>query len=711
MAGFLHNLSVRAKLSVLLLVIGVLPSLAISGVFIVKEKNFEEAFIKQLDIFTASINDVIDRNLFERYGDVQAFGYNTAAYDEGNWRKPGEETPLTVAMNNYVKAYGFYPVMMLVGKDGDVLAVNTVDAKGDAIDTRHLYARNVKNEAWFKDALEGRYLEGRDGLTGTAVQPPQRSDIVAGVYKTDGFVIPFSARVYDTQGKLVGVWVNFADFGLVENIIGSFRQQMLGMGMKDPDLMLLDRKGYLLVDYDPANMADGALRRDFQTIGVQNFVEENVEAARLGIGGKSGHTQEINPDNQKESIIAYHHSKGAYGYTGLDWTMIVSLNPEDALATVLDIRKDMLTWQIAIFILLLAIGLWIGGMASRPLNRAAASMQSLADGNLDTSIDGADRKDEFGGIAKALLVFRENGRAVRKLQAEQEEARRHAEDERRALMLRLANDFESKIGGIVGTVSSASTELQASAEHMAQAAKDTVTESEIVNDMSSRASSNVATVASATEELTASIGEIGRRVSEAAQVSSKAVGEADRTTKAVGGLATMVEKIGDVVSFINEIANQTNLLALNATIEAARAGEAGKGFAVVASEVKNLATQTAKATEEISAQISAIQSETRTAVEAIQAISRTIATIDTISATIASAVEQQGAATKEIANNITEVAAATQDVSQSSARVSAISTQTGEAAGEVTSASSELSRQAELLRAQVDDFLATVRRG
>ena len=272
-----------------------------------------------------------------------------------------------------------------------------------------------------------------------------------------------------------------------------------------------------------------------------------------------------------------------------------------------------------------------------------------------------------------------------------------------------ANIFENEVHSMVEIVASAATELQSTSQSMAQTAEATSKQATMVAQAAEEAASNVQTVASAAEQLHASISEISRQVSESTRISSEAVEKARRTNELVNGLAAAADKIGQVVKLINDIASQTNLLALNATIEAARAGDAGKGFAVVANEVKNLASQTARATEEISSQISGVQSATRDAVEAIEGIGGTIGLINEIASAIAAAVEEQGAATREIARNVQEASTGTTDVTSNIHSVTEASNETGHAAHEVLTASRELSTQSERLKLKVDDFLTDIR--
>ncbi|MEO5375448.1 MAG: methyl-accepting chemotaxis protein [Alphaproteobacteria bacterium] len=351
----------------------------------------------------------------------------------------------------------------------------------------------------------------------------------------------------------------------------------------------------------------------------------------------------------------------------------------------------------------------IASGVTNPVKAMTDAMTRLAGGDKSLTVPALDNKDEIGAMAKAVQVFKENAIKVDRMTAEAEEQKKQAEIEKRRAMNQLADNFESSVKGVVNGVASAATEMQSTAESMSAISEETSRQSTAVAAASEQASANVQTVSAAAEELSSSINEISRQVATAAKISASAVDQARHTNEIVQGLATAAGRIGEVVDLINDIAAQTNLLALNATIEAARAGEAGKGFAVVANEVKSLANQTGKATEEISQQIGAVQNSTREAVAAIQAIGGTISEISEISSTIASAVEEQGAATKEIARNVDQAAAGTQDVSRNISGVTQAAEEAGQSANQVLVAAGELSRQAETLRGEVNGFISRVR--
>ena len=361
------------------------------------------------------------------------------------------------------------------------------------------------------------------------------------------------------------------------------------------------------------------------------------------------------------------------------------------------------------FVLGILCAVFIGRAISGPVLAMTKSMGRLATGDLKAEVPAIGRRDEIGEMAKAVQVFKDNAIAVEKMKAEQEVQDRRAAEEKRQQMAQLADRFESSVGGIISTVSSAATELQHTAQSMTSTAEETNAQSSAVASASDNASQNVQTVAASTEELTASIGEISRQINSSNSIAQQAVKDATTANDDVQGLAQAARTIGDVVNLISDIAEQTNLLALNATIEAARAGEAGKGFAVVASEVKSLANQTAKATDEISAQVEAMQGATNSTVESIQKITDVIKRISENATAISSAVEEQNSATLEISRNVQEASAGTQQVASNITEVRRAAEETGASSSEVLSAASELSKQSETLRTEVDDFIAGLR--
>ncbi|RUP13111.1 MAG: methyl-accepting chemotaxis protein [Methylobacterium sp.] len=451
-----------------------------------------------------------------------------------------------------------------------------------------------------------------------------------------------------------------------------------------------------------------AARIDEQAARMERYIRDVSEVRRLGTS------------NQNDQAIALVHSAIDPVFSGMladgnrlaeDISAYMAKGSDDLTDQTNDTRRALMTVS--------ALGLLAGLIAAvfvatvgitRPLDRLVQVLQRMARGEIDAEIKEAARQDEVGAVGKAVEGIKA---MVARKAAEEAEVKRLADAaaaaERRRTMLELADGFERAVGSIVGMVSSSATELQATAQTMTASATETASQSTTVAAAAEEASANVQTVAAAAEELGSSVQEIGRQVSGSAQLAQSAVGEADQTQHLVQALSQASARIGDMVGLISTIAGQTNLLALNATIEAARAGDAGRGFAVVAAEVKELAAQTARATEEISQQIGQIQGVTGQAVTAIETIASRIREIDGVATTIAAAVEEQGAATQEIVRNVSQAAAGTDEVTSNITGVARASEETGAAAAQVLGAAGELSRQSEHLGAEVARFLSTVR--
>jgi methyl-accepting chemotaxis protein len=352
----------------------------------------------------------------------------------------------------------------------------------------------------------------------------------------------------------------------------------------------------------------------------------------------------------------------------------------------------------------------LGKGISRPMTTMCRAMRELANGNFDVVLPGLGRKDELGEMAAAVEEFKLRAIAKAERDAAAQDAQNRANSAaRRTELIRFADEFETAVGAIVSNVSASAVQLETAAGTLTRTAETTQSLSSQVASTSEVASTSIQSVASATEELSASVNEIGRRVRESSQIAEAAVLQAQQTDARIGKLSRAAQQIGDVVKLITAIAEQTNLLALNATIEAARAGEAGRGFAVVASEVKSLASQTAKATDEISSHISGMQGATQESVAAIKEIGGTIAQISTIASTIAGAVEQQSSATQEIARSVQNVAQGTHEAAANIVQVNRGATETGSASAGVLNSARTLSAESKRLREELGRFMSNIR--
>jgi methyl-accepting chemotaxis protein len=385
---------------------------------------------------------------------------------------------------------------------------------------------------------------------------------------------------------------------------------------------------------------------------------------------------------------------------------------ETGLTLSTELAEDVLVTSLAAGVIVVGTlvfgALLVRRQVLRPLFELGGALDRLRDGDDRSEIPGAKRADEMGRMAQSLVSLRDALAAAR-LAREEREAAREAEAARAAKVDAMVRGFEAETAGMLASLSGAVRQLDATADGMSRSAAEGTEQAGSVAAAAEQASSNVQSVAASTEEMAASIAEVARQVAESARVAAQAAAEARATDEAVGSLATGAQRIGEVVRLIGDIAGQTNLLALNATIEAARAGEAGKGFAVVASEVKTLAAQTAKATEQIGAQIAQMQGETKAAVEAIQRIAATVQSMNAIAAQVAAAAEEQTATTQEIGRSVGEAAIGTREASRNASGLTEGARRTSHAAEELRGASGELARQADGLRGKVDSFLAGIR--
>ncbi len=589
--------------------------------------------------------DKIDRCLFERYGDVQAFAFHPGARGAG--------TDVTKAANFFAQAYGIYDLLLVADAEGKIIACNTVTGDGKTLDTSALIGRSVRGEEWFEKCSGGSVKAGESYYS-----DPTEDKLVAEIYKHRGIALNFSAPIFDDKGKVVRVWSNRASWErIVTQITQDLAQRLQKGGQKSAQVEVVSKAGLLLDGTDP------------KAVLTLNLADRGLEAAKSLVAGKDGSSQELHTSAEEQQLIGYASSKGALGFKGYNWGVIVRQNIAEASATARQLGWiTLIATLVTVVIVTIGAG-FISKSITHPLNQTVTVLESVASGDLTRRLN-IQSKDEIGQMARAL------NRTLDQL-----------------------GSTLQKVSAHTRTISGSSKELTSVSQKMRSSAEETSMQANAVAAAGEQVSSSVQTVATGAEEMSSCIKEIAKNSTEAVQVAATAVQVAATTSQTVGKLGTSSAEIGQVVKVITSIAQQTNLLALNATIEAARAGEAGKGFAVVANEVKELAKETAKATEDISHKIAAIQTDTQSAVEAIQQISDIIAKISDFQNSIAGAVEQQSATTNEMSRNLAEAARSSAEIAQNvtglahtASGTSAGANNTGIAATELSRLSTELSQ-------------------
>jgi methyl-accepting chemotaxis protein len=711
-AGQKFSLGLKGKI-ILPAVAVLLLSLAAVYVAVLREAMvLENSSMTSLASAARSVQDKIDRCLFERYGDVQAFGLNRTFHRDLKTFTDAERMGIISLLDDYAKSYGCYDLSLVTDTTGKIVAVNTQSPQGDPLPNAHLLiGRSVADTAGFRNAAGGQFTtyKDNDALTGTYVDAPEKNAFIAEVYgdKAPSWTITLTAPIHDAQtGEVRGYWQNYFDCAMIEKIVADQYVEEKKLGLSSSELNVVDGKGNLIVDVDPFQPGDQKLRAsdlfkfNFFDAGVDIAVASKKSAEPDGVadGKNLRKSKALGKDLIQPGGFA--RSVPVLGYAGSGYTTFVRAEPAELFRVTNTLK--FVTEIVAIVGLCLGVLiLWFVGKAIvGGINNVKSAIVGLAAGDISREIS-ARANDEVGAMARAFNQARNGLKNV--FGADHVDWQNIAEKQRDAA--RLTESLKvtlTTIGQNSQTLASASEELTAVSQQMSANSEETSTQASVVAAASEQVSKNVATVAASAEELSASVREIAKNSGEAARVASEAVSVASETNRTITKLGDSSVEIGKVVKVITSIAEQTNLLALNATIEAARAGEAGKGFAVVANEVKELAKQTATATEDISRKINIIQGDTTSAITAIAQIGKVIGRINDISNTIASAVEEQSATTNEIARNASEAAKGSQEISKNISNVGIAAQNTTQGANNTLSAATELAKLASDLKRIVD---------
>lgn len=612
--------SIRAKLLACFLCIGLLPAV-ILGILAYRsclEGQRREAGMR-LQTLSEETIDKIDRNLFERYGDVQAFAANPKAM--------GSAAELKEIANLYTRLYGIYDLILIVDLNGKILATNSVDFSGKELDSTMLQMSDVRGQEWFADIVAGTVPSGTSYFCDVAIDKE-----IAKLTGGNGMTLLFAAPILNAEGKVERVWANFASWDrIVGEIMANQRKGLESKGYQNVQTQLIAKDGLLLFDSDPAKILN------------VNLVAQQMSAAKEICLGKRGYVIERDSGGAEPKINGYAASQGALGFKGYNWGVLVRQNASDAQRVASSLGRLMIILLGFTVVVVGVVGLLLSRAISNPILNAVQVVKALASGDL-TRRTVVTSRDELGTLGSSV---------------------NHLCDSLQRIISRLKNnavaldDNSSELASTADELACGASGATQQSIAVAAAAEEMSTNMRKMAASTESMSTNVMTVAASIAELTASGKEIARSVKRSTGAAEEAAALSKLSNDQVIRLGAAAQEIGKVIEVIQDIADQTNLLALNATIEAARAGEAGTGFAVVAAEVKQLAKQSASATESIRLKIQGIQDSTTATVKAIGKITTAIAGVTEVACDIATAVEQQSAATTEISRNVADANVAT----------------------------------------------------
>ncbi len=664
------SLGIAAKLVAIFVIFGVVPMTAVGLIAFGAADDMKAKIGGRFMSEATGLADKIDRNLYERYGDVQAFGFNDAVTRTSQWYDDSEYNVISQVMNKMAKAYDIYDLSMLVDTEGALIAVNFQNAQGEPIDVKWMFKKNFKETPWFQALEAGEFTTkmpftapGNDISSGTFIEDVHVDDNVKQAHGNDGLVLGFSSPVYDDNGTVVAYWSNRANFSGIEQMLKDTYANMKELGFPGAELTLLDSVGRVLIDYDPSTTGTMDVVRNFDVLMKLNLAEKGVALAQAAVRGESGFDFALHARKQVNQVGGHVHLQGALGFPGMNWSVLVRVPEAEAVAEADAIQSKVLMTGLICLALLIPLGWWVGRKGANSLSAISSVAQSAADGDLSQRAT-VTSTDELGQLGQAMNTMLDN------------------------------------IANVVG-------EVRQAAEHVSTASSEITQGNEDLSQRTSAQAGALEETSASMEEMTSTIKQNADNAKQANQLAVAAREVAEKggkvTDKAVGAMDEINKsrkKIADIINVIDEIAFQTNLLALNAAVEAARAGEQGRGFAVVASEVRNLAQRSASAAKEIKTLINESVQKVGDGSDLVNQSGQTLAEIVDSVKRVTDIIAEISAASQEQASGIDQVNKAVMQMDQGTQQNAALVEQ-------ATSASQSMKQQAGALIEQVAFFKVT----